>query len=88
MHAWQGDRISMDRQLKNHQTTMSEINRMLGNNHNTTAEYLSKCIYSVAIGQVATTTLITTSCRSTTLPAAYTPNSNMPLFSLTNCLSN
>ncbi|XP_062165341.1 GDSL esterase/lipase At1g29670-like isoform X2 [Alnus glutinosa] len=46
----QGDRISMDRQLKNHETTMSEINRMLGNNHNTTVEYLSKCIYSVAIG--------------------------------------
>ncbi|KAE8056665.1 hypothetical protein FH972_013413 [Carpinus fangiana] len=46
----QGDRISMDRQLKNHQTSLLEINRMLGNHNKSTAEYLSKCIYVVAIG--------------------------------------
>jgi hypothetical protein len=40
----------MDRQLKNHQITLLEINRMLGNHNKSTAEYLSKCIYVVAIG--------------------------------------
>ncbi|XP_059461936.1 GDSL esterase/lipase At1g29670-like, partial [Corylus avellana] len=44
----QGDRISMDRQLKNHQITVSKIK--LGNHNKSTAEYLSKCIYVVAIG--------------------------------------
>jgi hypothetical protein len=39
----------MNRQLKNHQTTVSEINRILGDDERS-AEYLSKCIYSVAIG--------------------------------------
>ncbi|XP_059461938.1 GDSL esterase/lipase At1g29670-like [Corylus avellana] len=46
----QGDRISMDRQLKNHQITVSKIKQMLGNHNKSTAAYLSKCIYVVAIG--------------------------------------
>ncbi|KAE8056667.1 hypothetical protein FH972_013415 [Carpinus fangiana] len=45
-----GDRISMDRQLKNHQITLLEIKQMLGNHKKSTAEYLSKCVYVVAIG--------------------------------------
>ncbi|XP_062165345.1 GDSL esterase/lipase At1g29670-like [Alnus glutinosa] len=46
----QGDRISMNRQLKNHQTTVSEINQRLGNDISTTV-YLNKCLYFVSIGQ-------------------------------------
>ncbi|KAE8056674.1 hypothetical protein FH972_013422 [Carpinus fangiana] len=45
-----GDRISMDRQLKNHQITLLEMNQMLGNHKKSTAEYLSKCIYVVGVG--------------------------------------
>lgn len=45
----QGDRIWMDRQLKNHKITVFRITQMLGN-PKSAAEYLSKCIYSVAIG--------------------------------------
>ena len=46
----QGDIISLDMQLKNYQITLSQINNMLGNRNTSTAEYLSKCIFSVAIG--------------------------------------
>ncbi|KAE8056664.1 hypothetical protein FH972_013412 [Carpinus fangiana] len=46
----QGDRIWMDRQLENHQITVSQIEQMLGNQNKSTAEYLSKCIYSIEIG--------------------------------------
>ncbi|XP_059438457.1 GDSL esterase/lipase At1g29670-like [Corylus avellana] len=45
-----GDIISMDMQLKNYQITLSQINKTLGNRNMSTAEYLSKCIFSVAIG--------------------------------------
>ncbi|KAE8038781.1 hypothetical protein FH972_011256 [Carpinus fangiana] len=45
-----GDIISMDMQLENYQITLSQINKMLGNRNTSTTEYLSKCIYSVAIG--------------------------------------
>ncbi|KAG2699417.1 hypothetical protein I3843_07G191300 [Carya illinoinensis] len=44
-----GDRISMDRQLENHKTTVSRIVKMLGNRESA-MDYLSKCIYAVAIG--------------------------------------
>ncbi|XP_059434562.1 GDSL esterase/lipase At1g29670-like [Corylus avellana] len=45
-----GDIISMDMQLKNYQITLSQINKTLGNRNMSTVEYLSKCIFSVAIG--------------------------------------
>ncbi|XP_059460856.1 GDSL esterase/lipase At1g29670-like [Corylus avellana] len=45
-----GDQISMDQQLQNHQITVLEMNQMLGNHNKSAAEYLSKCIYVVAIG--------------------------------------
>ncbi|KAF5456353.1 hypothetical protein F2P56_025847 [Juglans regia] len=44
-----GDRMSMNRQLENHKTTVSRIIKMLGNREQA-MEYLSKCIYAVAIG--------------------------------------
>ncbi|KAF3950572.1 hypothetical protein ACB098_07G021500 [Castanea mollissima] len=44
-----GNRISLDRQLQNHQYTVSHIIEMLGGNHKATI-YLSKCIYSITIG--------------------------------------
>lgn len=46
----QGDNISMDRQLQNHQITISNIIKLLGNNESLAATYLSKCIYSVVVG--------------------------------------
>ncbi|XP_030944446.1 GDSL esterase/lipase At5g45670-like [Quercus lobata] len=46
----QGDRICMDRQLQNHQITVSNIVKLLGNNESLATAYLNKCIYSVAIG--------------------------------------
>ena len=46
----QGDRISLDRQLLNHQVTVSNIKNLLGNNESLATAYLNKCIYSVAIG--------------------------------------
>lgn len=48
-HLCKGDRISMDRQLENHKTTVSRIVKMLGNRESA-MDYLSKCIYAVAIG--------------------------------------
>ncbi|KAM3693937.1 hypothetical protein ACJW31_07G022900 [Castanea mollissima] len=45
-----GDRISLDRQLQNHQVTVSNIKNLLGNNESLATAYLNKCIYSVAIG--------------------------------------
>ncbi|GMY35321.1 GDSL esterase/lipase At1g29670-like [Fagus crenata] len=45
-----GDNISMDRQLQNHQITISNIIKLLGNNESLAATYLSKCIYSVVVG--------------------------------------
>nr|CAN79113.1 hypothetical protein VITISV_007009 [Vitis vinifera] len=45
----QGDRISMDRQLQNHQTIVSRIANMLGND-SATKSYLAKCIYLVGMG--------------------------------------
>ncbi|KAI3796739.1 hypothetical protein L1987_39421 [Smallanthus sonchifolius] len=44
-----GNRISMDRQLVNHQTTISRL-LALQNNKTFTDEYLKKCIYLVNIG--------------------------------------
>ncbi|KAI3498612.1 hypothetical protein L1887_34389 [Cichorium endivia] len=44
-----GDRISLDRQLLNHVTTISRISALQGNN-TFTAEYLKKCIYIANIG--------------------------------------
>jgi phospholipase/lecithinase/hemolysin len=44
----QGDRISMDAQLQNHQITVSRIAQILGND--SAATHLSKCIYSVGMG--------------------------------------
>ncbi|KAL4614052.1 hypothetical protein ACB092_07G027600 [Castanea dentata] len=46
----QGDRISLDVQLLNHQVTVSNIKILLGNNEPLATAYLNKCIYSVAIG--------------------------------------
>ncbi|KAG7966126.1 hypothetical protein I3843_08G034500 [Carya illinoinensis] len=43
-----GDRIPMDKQLINHQNTVSRIINKLGNKNAT--QLLNKCIYSVAIG--------------------------------------
>lgn len=45
----QGDRISLDRQLLNHVTTISRISA-LQSNKTFTAEYLKKCIYLSNIG--------------------------------------
>ena len=45
----QGNRISLDRQLQNHQYTVSHIIEMLGGYHRATI-YLSKCMYSITIG--------------------------------------
>ncbi|XP_030944278.1 GDSL esterase/lipase At1g29670-like isoform X1 [Quercus lobata] len=45
----QGNRISLDRQLQNHQYTVSHIIEMLGGNQRATM-YLSKCMYSITIG--------------------------------------
>ncbi|GMH15741.1 hypothetical protein Nepgr_017582 [Nepenthes gracilis] len=42
-----GDRIPMDIQLNNHQTTVLRIGRMLGNE---TAGHLKRCLYSVYVG--------------------------------------
>ncbi|KAK4564890.1 hypothetical protein RGQ29_006800 [Quercus rubra] len=44
-----GNRISLDRQLQNHQYTVSHIIEMLGGYHRATI-YLSKCMYSITIG--------------------------------------
>ncbi|KAL7160350.1 hypothetical protein ABFS83_01G089000 [Erythranthe nasuta] len=44
-----GDRISLDRQLQNHETTFSSISRLLGND--TSAKiHLSKCVYYFVVG--------------------------------------
>ncbi|KAJ8769953.1 hypothetical protein K2173_009035 [Erythroxylum novogranatense] len=42
-----GDRISMDEQLRNHQTMVSRIMAILGERNSATEDYLSKCLYSV-----------------------------------------
>ncbi|KAF3678991.1 hypothetical protein T459_05204 [Capsicum annuum] len=44
-----GDRISLNRQLRNHNVTISHMSTLLGNK-TLTMEYLSKCIYIVQIG--------------------------------------
>ncbi|KAM7500606.1 hypothetical protein LguiA_025020 [Lonicera macranthoides] len=44
-----GDRISLDRQLKNHQTTIANIVKILGNNE-TATKHLNKCLYYVGMG--------------------------------------
>ncbi|KAF8413648.1 hypothetical protein HHK36_001640 [Tetracentron sinense] len=44
-----GDRISMNQQLRNFQTTISQIVTLLGN-ETSAADYLGKCIYSVGMG--------------------------------------
>ncbi|XP_076948630.1 GDSL esterase/lipase At1g29660-like [Bidens hawaiensis] len=44
-----GDRISLDKQLRNHESVVSRL-RVLQRNRTFTNEYLSKCIYSLAIG--------------------------------------
>lgn len=46
---FQGDRISLNRQLRNHKVTISHISTLLGNK-TLTQEYLSKCIYIVGMG--------------------------------------
>lgn len=46
----QGPVISMDMQLQNHQNTASRIAKILGNSEESAAKHLSKCIYSVGIG--------------------------------------
>ncbi|KAF5943947.1 hypothetical protein HYC85_018024 [Camellia sinensis] len=45
----QGDRINMNNQLLNHQTIVSRIATLLGGEE-VTANYLSKCIYSIGMG--------------------------------------
>ncbi|XP_009598192.1 GDSL esterase/lipase At1g29670 [Nicotiana tabacum] len=45
-----GDRISLNRQLRNHKVTISHMSTLLGNNKTLTKEYLSKCIYIVGMG--------------------------------------
>eukprot|EP00258_Populus_trichocarpa_P051287 XP_024467306.1 GDSL esterase/lipase At5g45670 [Populus trichocarpa] len=44
-----GDRISFSGQVRNYQNTVSQIVNILGD-RNTTANYLSKCILSIALG--------------------------------------
>ncbi|KAH8494050.1 hypothetical protein H0E87_020711 [Populus deltoides] len=44
-----GDRISFSGQVRNYQNTVSQIVNILGDK-NTTANYLSKCILSIALG--------------------------------------
>ncbi|XP_059638725.1 GDSL esterase/lipase At1g29670-like [Cornus florida] len=44
-----GARISLDFQMRNHQTIVSRIANILGNN-DSAAKYLSKCLYSVGMG--------------------------------------
>ncbi|OIT20002.1 gdsl esteraselipase [Nicotiana attenuata] len=45
-----GDRISLNRQLRNHKETISHMSTLLENNMTLTKEYLSKCIYIVGMG--------------------------------------
>ncbi|KAL9459847.1 hypothetical protein AB3S75_003118 [Citrus x aurantiifolia] len=45
-----GPVISMDMQLQNHQNTASRIAKILGNSEKSAAKHLSKCIYSVGVG--------------------------------------
>ncbi|KAL1805719.1 hypothetical protein ACET3Z_028787 [Daucus carota] len=45
-----GEVISLDQQLGNHQTTISKIVSLQGNNASYTGEYLKKCIYAVGSG--------------------------------------
>lgn len=45
-----GDRISLNRQLRNHKKTISHMSTLLENNMTLTKEYLSKCIYIVGMG--------------------------------------
>ncbi|KAF8029709.1 hypothetical protein BT93_E2210 [Corymbia citriodora subsp. variegata] len=42
-----GDRISLNRQLRNHLVTISRVREMLGSN---ATAYLSKCLYTVGMG--------------------------------------
>lgn len=44
-----GDRISLNRQLRNHRVTISHMSTLLGN-RTLTEEYLSKCLYIVEMG--------------------------------------
>ncbi|TMW84505.1 hypothetical protein EJD97_025041 [Solanum chilense] len=44
-----GDRISLNRQLRNHKVTISHMSTLLGNK-TLTMDYLSKCIYIVGMG--------------------------------------
>ncbi|KAL8552749.1 hypothetical protein ACS0TY_001432 [Phlomoides rotata] len=44
-----GDRISMDRQLVNHNITISRIAQLLGN-HTSAANHLNKCLYYFVVG--------------------------------------
>ena len=46
----QGEVISLDQQLANHQTAISKIVSIQGNNATYTGEYLKKCIYAVGSG--------------------------------------
>ena len=46
---WQGDRISMNEQLENYQTTVSQINDILGSD-TAAATHLNKCLFTVGIG--------------------------------------
>nr|GEW96621.1 GDSL esterase/lipase At1g29670-like [Tanacetum cinerariifolium] len=45
-----GDRISLDRQLQNHVTTISRLSSVLQSNKTFTNEYLKQCIYLTNIG--------------------------------------
>lgn len=46
----QGMRITMNEQLINHQTIVKRIVSLMKNNGPLAADYLGKCIYTVAIG--------------------------------------
>ncbi|CAI9787970.1 unnamed protein product [Fraxinus pennsylvanica] len=45
-----GDRISLNRQLLNHKTTISLFSLLLGRNVGATKDYLNKCLYIVNMG--------------------------------------
>lgn len=45
----QGQRITMNMQLRNHETTISRLVEMLGDEYSA-SKYLSKCLYSVGMG--------------------------------------
>lgn len=46
---WQGDRLPLNKQLQNHQTTISRLETLLPNK-TSVKEHLNKCLYIVGIG--------------------------------------